>query len=239
MIMTTRRKAAQRAVPTPSNAPDKVVIAKADASKSDAQSIADFALGPSAPSAVSARCFATNFAEVGLTEAIATVCEMSSKVKSGDLSELELMLASQAIALNAIFNSMAQRAARNAGEYLGATETYLRLALKAQGQCRATVETLANIKNPRPLAFVRQANITSGAQQINNGIATDSQGVAYREEGLAPSRARVENPESTRSKLLESDHGKRLDISPTQATSGIDPVLATLGKVDGADDQLG
>ena len=42
-------------------------------------------------------------------------------------------------------------------EHLPAAETYMRLALKAQSQCRATLETLANIKNP-PTVFARQAN---------------------------------------------------------------------------------
>ena len=63
---------------------------------------------------------------------------------------------------------MARRAAANMGEYLPATETYLRLALKAQSQCRATLETLAAIKNP-PIIFAEQANVTTGPQQINNG----------------------------------------------------------------------
>ena len=43
----------------------------------------------------------------------------------------------------------------------------MRLALKAQGQCRATLETLATIKNP-PVVFARQANIAQGPQQVNN-----------------------------------------------------------------------
>jgi len=30
------------------------------------------------------------------------------------------------------------------------------LALKAQAQCRATLQTLAEIKNPHPVAFVKQ-----------------------------------------------------------------------------------
>jgi hypothetical protein len=43
--------------------------------------------------------------------------------------------------------------------------TYLRLGLKAQSQCRATLETLAAIKNPRPVAFVQQANYCSWASE--------------------------------------------------------------------------
>jgi hypothetical protein len=43
----------------------------------------------------------------------------------------------------------------------------MRLALKAQGQCRATLETLAVLKNP-PTVFAKQANIAAGAQQVTN-----------------------------------------------------------------------
>jgi hypothetical protein len=37
----------------------------------------------------------------------------------------------------------------------------MHLALKAQGQCRATLETLATIKSP-PMVIARQANIAHG-----------------------------------------------------------------------------
>jgi hypothetical protein len=50
-------------------------------------------------------------------------------------------------------------------------EAFMRLALKAQAQCRATLETLATIKNP-PIVYANQANVTTGPQQINN--ITDS-----------------------------------------------------------------
>ena len=48
-------------------------------------------------------------------------------------------------------------------------EAYLRMALKAQNQCRMTLETLATIKNP-PAVFARQANIAHGPQQVNNAM---------------------------------------------------------------------
>jgi hypothetical protein len=82
------------------------------------------------------------------------------------------MLTAQAHTLDAIFGNCARRAAANMGEYMHAAELYLRLALKAQSQCRATLETLAAIKNPAPVAFVRQANISAGPQQVNNGTAS-------------------------------------------------------------------
>jgi hypothetical protein len=45
----------------------------------------------------------------------------------------------------------------------------MRLGLKAQSQCRTTIEALALLKNPPNVAFVRQANIANGHQQVNNG----------------------------------------------------------------------
>jgi hypothetical protein len=77
------------------------------------------------------------------------------------------MLMIQAHTLDAIFNNLAQRAA--SAKLLSQLEQYMRLALKAQSQCRATLESLAAIKNP-PIVYAKQANIANGPQQINNGI---------------------------------------------------------------------
>ena len=106
---------------------------------------------------------------LSLTEVAQTLRAQGDAVAGGDLSDAERMLNAQAVALNAIFNELARRAATNMGTYLETTERYLRLAMKAQAQCRATVEALAEMKNPRAVAFVRQANIAHGNQQVNNG----------------------------------------------------------------------
>jgi hypothetical protein len=71
----------------------------------------------------------------------------------------------QATALQSLFSSMMIRA--HGAELLPQFETFMRLGLKAQSQCRATIETLANIKNP-PVVYARQANIAHGPQQVNN-----------------------------------------------------------------------
>ena len=94
------------------------------------------------------------------------------KVQDGDMQPVEAMLYGQAQALQAIFTNMARRSGMNAGEYMKASETYMRMALKAQAQCRATLETLAIVKNPQP--YIRQANIAQGPQQVNNSYATTS-----------------------------------------------------------------
>jgi len=109
--------------------------------------------------------------EIGITEAVHALLERADAMSRGDLSGAEAMLTAQASSLNAIFAEMARRAAANMGEYLTATETYLRLALKAQAQCRATLETLATIK-AGPVVIARQANIAHGPQQVNNGVSS-------------------------------------------------------------------
>lgn len=104
-------------------------------------------------------------------------------------------------------------------EYLNAADTYLRLGLRAQAQCRATWETLSAMKNPPPVAFVHQANIAHGPQQVNNGPAT-----------AEPARARED--EITPSKLLEGDDGQRLDTGTASATGSADCQLEAVGTVD-------
>jgi hypothetical protein len=108
----------------------------------------------------------------------------------------------------------------NAGEYMDATDRYMRLALKAQSQCRATLETLAEIKNPRSVQFVKQANMTTGPQQVNNGYAgTPSH------SGI---QSRTGNIQSEPNKLLEVDHGQRLDIGAQGAAGRVNPHIATV-----------
>lgn len=133
--------------------------------------IAKAVLGPVFTSAVVAQKFAgTALDDVSLADACAALAEQARAVNRGDLHDVETMLVAQASALNAMFGSLASRAHANAGEHFPAAESYLRLALKAQSQCRTTLETLATIKNP-PVVFARQANISNGPQQVNNGVA--------------------------------------------------------------------
>lgn len=189
--------------------------------ESKASALARFAMSATAASAITAKNFASgNFGQLDLTESIVAVRQRADTVKANDLSDIEATLTAQAVALDAMFNELARRAAANLGEYLTATETYLRLALRAQGQCRATLETLAEIKNPRPLAFVKQANIAQGPQQINNGVSP-----------AAASRARARSVNQS-NELLESNRGQRLDIGTSSASGAANRELAPLGKID-------
>ena len=62
----------------------------------------------------------------------------------------EATLLGQAAALNAIFADMARRAQAHLGRPGRAAERYLRLAMRAQNQCRATLNALAELSRQRP-----------------------------------------------------------------------------------------
>lgn len=132
------------------------------------QSAARAIAGPTLGSAIAAYGFATGtMGDVDLTELAKLITKQARAATDGDLSHGEMMLASQAAALNLIFCDMARRAADNRGDYPLAFDRYIKIALKAQAQCRTTLETLAAIKNP-PVVYARQANVAAGPQQVNN-----------------------------------------------------------------------
>lgn len=157
----------------------------------------------------------------GLVDALS---EQTEAAFSGNLERGEAMLVAQAHTLDSLFNVLAQRAGLNMSEYLDATERYMRLALKAQSQCRATWETLTTMKNPPMVGYVKQANIANGPQQVNNGtMETDE-----------PTRAREkENPQN---ELLEEKDGERLDTGTTKETSGTHTAMEAVGKVHRPED---
>ena len=96
--------------------------------------------------------------------------EQTAAIQSGDMSRAEAMLGAQAHTLDALFSNLARRAQGNmTAGYGDAAERYLRLALKAQAQSVRTIEALAELKAPKAIQFIGQANIANGHQQINNG----------------------------------------------------------------------
>ncbi|EML7988509.1 MULTISPECIES: hypothetical protein [Stenotrophomonas] len=161
--------------------------------------------------------------EIG--ELVGATQQAVERAKRGGTEQADSLLTSQAIALNAVFLEMSRRAALNMGSHLRATETYMRLALKAQSQCRTTLETLAEIKNPRAVAFVKQANIAGGHQQVNN-LAPESSGPVPEEAGRAGTKSRP-------NELLEEiSDAQWLDPRAAPAAGAGNPELATVGAGD-------
>ena len=169
-----------------------------------------------------------NYGELSLTECISELGKKVRNVHKGNLQDAETILTAQAFALDAIFTSLARRAQLNMGEYMDAADRYMRLALKAQGQCRATLETLANIKNP-PVVVARQANISNGPQQVNNSVnKTDGSFQTSTHAG-----AGAENPKPVQNELLEDNihETERVDIAASGTAGRCDSALATVGEI--------
>ena len=74
------------------------------------------------------------------------------------------------------------------------------------------------MKNPKPVAFVKQANIANGPQQVNNGVPTQR-----------PPHAGISANQSN--ELLELSDEQRLDTRTADAAGGAHRQLETVGAV--------
>ena len=143
-------------------------------------------------------------------------------VEQNDLSSVETMLLVQASTCDLLFNDMVLRA--RAADTMPKLEAYMRMALKAQQQCASTLRVLGELKNPKSVAFIRQANVAHGPQQVNNGAAPPGAPRAHEESG------------NQSNELLEHQHGERLDAGATGEAGRGNQALEAVGTVNRADD---
>lgn len=147
-----------------------------------------------------------------VTEVVEELKRQTAAMNSGDMTRAENMLLAQAHTLDGLFAKLAGQAL--VANHLDRVDKLLRLALKAQSQSRATLQTLAELKAPKQIAFVKQANIGNQVQVNNGNQAT-------------PTRTR--KTKKGQNELLEVEHGERLDSRATRKAGGTDPEMATLG----------
>ena len=141
-------------------------------------------------------------------------------IKSNDLCRGEEMLSIQAHTLDALFRHLIERSHRNSqGGYLDASENYMKLALRAQAQCRCTWEAVASIKNPPVVGYAKQANFGLN-QQVNNQTPAGNQ----------------KNPPNELSGGTDELHP---DTRAPSLEKQADSTLETLGAVDRADNDSG
>jgi len=192
---------------------------KAEPGKSvDRQATDLVARGLVTNAATAMRFVQAELGELSITEMVESLQSDGEAINRNDLTTPERMLNSQAVALNAIFGELARRSALNMGEHLGAAETYMRLALKAQSQSRATFETLAAIKNP-PVVFAKQMNVANGPQQVNNEATP-----------------RTQQTETQPNKLSGAPHELCQDTRASQAAGRAHPRLEPLEAIHRAAD---
>lgn len=197
-------------------------LADSSSVEKDPKAIAKCAIRPTVRAGVSILEYSKAYGDIDLCELIEALSDQTEQASNGDLGRGEAMLVAQAHTLDAIFNNLARRAIK--AEYMDNLDRYLRLALKAQAQCRMTWEAVSDIKNPPLMGYVRQANIAHGHQQVNNGSD-------HRSES---SRAQ-ENPK-VKNRLLEEGDEQRLDTGTPQAAGTADPDLVPVGKIDRSED---
>ena len=166
--------------------------------------------------AITLQAYAGGGKELGVTELLTAMRKAGDETVAGDMGRFERVLTHQFLTLDALFNNLAQRSGRQ--DSFKGIEVLMRLALKAQSQARATAETLALMKNPMP--YIRQANIANGPQQVNNGQSATGAG----------------NFQTEPNKLLEADHGERLDFGAQAAAGRGNQALEAVGAVHRAID---
>ena len=222
--MNTKPKKSPTTKPTAASEPAP------DPKKARAQRVSKLYADGVLPLAQIAEMFSRGLGGENDTDMMATyerMLEVGEAVNGGSLATAERLLFAQAATLNVLFAELTRRAALNMGQHLDATETYLRLALKAQAHSRATVQTLAEVKQPRAVAFVKQANIAQ-QQQVNNGAPV--------------SHARTEEspkPANEQSRLEAPNEWSTLDTGATAAPARGNPEVETVGAIHRAEDTRG
>lgn len=123
------------------------------------------ALDPSMKAAMTTYRFTSNLAEIDTMALAARMQELTEDACAGDLGNMESMLAAQAITLDSIFHRLAVQAQQNIGHHSNAVDIYLRLGLRAQSQCRSTIDALSAMKTPKQ--HINQTNVAN-LMQVNN-----------------------------------------------------------------------
>lgn len=124
--------------------------------ESNSQAMARVVTSPECLSA-SVLTICQNIDHAQVTEMVDELSKQSAAIHNGDMKRTESMLIAQAHTLDGLFATLANKALTDG--HVDMLERYMRLALKAQNQSRATLQTLVELKTPKQFAFVKQAVI--------------------------------------------------------------------------------
>lgn len=216
--MTANKPKKELAQPTGKTFPRKSVLV--EAGKTDEDNARRYAAAIVSPELTAFRVISEVERKTGLgdeldTPALMEQLESQAKaIQNGDMAHAEAMLMGQATTLQSLFGRLAQRGMSCDG--ITAFEANMRMALRAQSQCRATLEALSHIKNP-PI-YTTQVNATTGPQQINNS-------------GAASKQADESKIEQTQ--LLEASNDERMDTGATGKAGASNKTLEAMGELDG------
>ena len=152
--------------------------------------------------------------------------EITKRVQSGDMADMEALLVGQALSLQAMFTKYGTLINQNANN-VKTMQTVFNMAMKAQAQSRATVQALVELKYPKQVVITKQANITNGNQQVNNGVD-----VNYQSSTRTHARAHAQANTIEQNELLKGidnePTGERLDTTAQGTHGATDKELATV-----------
>lgn len=220
-------------LPQPSMALEVTTIGGEDSRKVYARTV----LRPSVSAGVAAVAWTSHVLrsdQQDLTSVVDELAAQAANVGGGNLGRPEAVLVAQMHVLDAMFNNLAISAKRAKASQDGgrAFELLFRLAMKAQSQCRATVETLADIKNPRPVAFVRQANLAAGHMQVNNGDTSRAREIQRSPNELLEGERHAERLDGPKAGEAGASHTALASVVP------IDRAKVPRGQSEGESEQL-
>jgi hypothetical protein len=181
--------------------------------------VAQTYLKPSVLAAKSIKDYYKDADQMNINALIEELLVQTKDVNNGDLHRPEAMLIAQAHTLDSLFHEMIKRFRLTSDKNFLVSEKYMRLALKAQSQCRTTLEALAEIKNPKPYIQNNKAQY----QQVNNGITEP--------------RAHEKKLKTPNELLEDKTHEQEwLDTGTPETTSRNDKKLETLEAQHGRKD---
>lgn len=151
--------------------------------------------------------------------------EITKRVQSGDMADMEALLVGQALSLQAMFTKYGGLINANTNN-LKACQAVFNMAMKAQAQSRATVQALVELKYPKSVVITKQANISHGHQQVNNGVDGGDFQSSTRTHAHAQANT-IEQNELLRS-IDNEPTGERMDTRKTGTHGATDKELATV-----------
>lgn len=176
-------------------------------SETPQQAVARTMTRPSVQAGMSILNLQIGAGDVDLMSLIEELQHQQDVVRKGNVDRSEAMLVAQAATLDAIFHATLRRSSNNFGHYPETAERYMKLALKAQSQCRRTLTSISELRTPK--AYIAQQNVAHGPQQVNNTMQNEE------------------------NELLEKQHGERMDFGAPTQTVPDDSHLEAVAEVNG------
>lgn len=194
---------------------------EADAAEEDYNCNPKAVLTPQWVAAAGLQAMSTHFDEFSAVDLCMELSLSSSRFEKEGEKQLKDILLSQTQILNAMFNKMLyQSQLEDDPKYYDIT---MSLALKAQKQCRTTIESLNRLINPPPQPVFNQTNIDS----------TSVSQYSYKFNFMGDGTCEKKN---VKNQLLEASNGKRMDPRTTSKAISYDSQMATLGAFYGPQD---